>query len=286
MPDYVPRAKPPPITDETRALWAASEARAAAIKQARDYLDSTGKYSDAELVKMDFDDLKAEIADEAERQLAGNASRVDPDTIKTWIQAQTGFEDKELAKDYLVGTGRWGKVEVDRMTDAQINDAVATHAENTLMGANSAVRPEFTAEALRASAQFADIEQAKDYLVGTGRWGKVEVDRMTDAQINDAVATHAENTLMGANSAVRPEFTAEALRASAQFADIEQAKDYLMGTHGWNEAEVAGLSADELREVVSLVADGEAETWVRGTCPASARCLVAAQRPLSRAMED
>ena len=226
MPDYVPHAKPPEITAETRALWAASEARAETMKQARETLASTGNYGDQELAKMDFADL----------------------------QAALGHQETQEAKEYLVGTGRWGKGEVDRMTGEQVKEAVATYAENQLMGADSAVRPEFTAEAIRAGTKFADVQEAKEYLVGTGRWGKGEVDRMTGEQVKEAVATYAENQLMGADSAVRPEFTAEAIRAGTKFADVQEAKEYLVGTLGWSESDVARLSAEDVRGVLHLAA--------------------------------
>src|SRR5262245_29271771 len=69
-----PRSNPPEISEETRRLWAEAEQRFKETEEAKSYLKATGKYSQTELDKLDLDQLKQEVHDEALRQQVGNNS--------------------------------------------------------------------------------------------------------------------------------------------------------------------------------------------------------------------
>lgn len=141
MADKAPQSKPPEISEATRKLWAQAEQRFQESEQAKSYLQSTGKYSSAELDKMDIDDLKAEIADEADRQLQASDSRVDPKTVGEWVKAADKFDDREAAREFLRDTGHYGDGEINGMSDAQLRAAIDTNAQNALLGHDSAVDP-------------------------------------------------------------------------------------------------------------------------------------------------
>jgi hypothetical protein len=183
-----PRSKPPEITDETRALWKSAEER----------------YQLRELVKQNIPIVDPERVDRM-----SNEELVD--LIKTYndwrLQRETDQEANEV-RDHLVGTGRYTEAEVAKMTPAKLKAEIAAEAERELMGSHSRVDPRTVADWIRRGREHEELEQIKDYLVGTGRWGRTEVEeRMTKEQIIQAADWHAQNALMGRNSAVNPEHT-------------------------------------------------------------------------------
>jgi hypothetical protein len=142
MPDKRADAKQSPA-EKYGPTWAAAEERFRASEAAKEYLQSTGKYTKSELEQMKLDELRSELRDEAERQLQANSSRVSPETIKLWIDAGGRFDDRVQAQEFLVGTGRFGATEVQRMTDADLRAAVDNYANNALFGNDSAVKNEY-----------------------------------------------------------------------------------------------------------------------------------------------
>jgi hypothetical protein len=192
VPDYVPRSNPPEISDATRKLWQAADERFKAAEEAKDYLKGTGKYTQAELDKLDDADLRQHLHDEALRQQVGNTSSVAPEHISEWLKAENRFEDAQQARNYLVGTGRWGQGEIDKMTDADLKAAIDTHAGNALLGHDSAVNPATTQSWIDAENRYRASQDGKGSGDGTGgttspgdRGGRGRTDRDdTDTDID------------------------------------------------------------------------------------------------------
>ena len=158
-----------------------------------------------------------------------NPPEITSEVKAAWAACGGELAEQAQAKDFLVDSGRWGRVEVERMTNEELHEAINTYAENLIMGHDSAVTPEFTLEAIERVEGVADAQQARDFLAGVRRWGQVEVDRMTPEQLRDTFKTYGENALLGTDSAVTPAFTWEAKQAELRYRDGAQSPD---GDHG------------------------------------------------------
>jgi len=151
-----------------------------------------------------------------------NPPEISNEVRAAWARAEESFAEQAQAKDFLVDSGRWGRVEVEEMTAEELHQAINTYAENLIMGHDSAVTPEFTLEAIERVEGVADAQQARDFLVGTGRWGETEVGNMTPVDLHDALKTYADNAILGANSAVNPQYTWAARQAELQYQNRTQ----------------------------------------------------------------
>jgi hypothetical protein len=97
MPDTRPDAKRSPVEEKSAPIWDAARKRFEDRQAVEGYLESTGKYSKAELGNMELDEVQQELRDEAERALQANDSRVSPEHITAWIDAGGRFDDRVQA---------------------------------------------------------------------------------------------------------------------------------------------------------------------------------------------
>jgi hypothetical protein len=153
------------------------------ITRARSFLQATGKYTPAEISGLSDFQLVEEAADEQNRQELGIDSKVDPATVIRWRQNAQEHDDVVAIKDYLEGTGKYARDELERMTKRDLVDEVRDEAQRQLIGNASRLDPATLKLHLDAEQGYLDRKEVEDYLVDVGKLPRSTVEGLSREDI-------------------------------------------------------------------------------------------------------